>query len=245
MRRKTRALASRYVETSCPRSCAVARTGWRRLLRRRRAWRRRNARRMMRAGAARSGSAIPGWAAIQARYGEPEDKAQRQLHRPRQRHHEDQRRGVPAMLQRAGGGGRRPSVDCRDGVDLERERPGRDGGGCSMRWRRPSTRSPRRCLPTPGTAMSGTCRSSKRGVSTGMWRRGGRGKRRRAATRHAPGDAPMVEKLATPAGLGAVRATQVAVRSAQWLDQGSPGFRRFSVRGLNKARGEWTWCVWR
>ena len=35
----------------------------------------------------------------------------------------------------------------------------------------------------PATAMSGTCRSSKRGVSTGMWRRGGRGKRQRAATR--------------------------------------------------------------
>ena len=35
----------------------------------------------------------------------------------------------------------------------------------------------------PATAMSGTCRSSKRGVSTGMWRRGGRGKRRCAATR--------------------------------------------------------------
>ena len=44
-----------------------------------------------------------------------------QFHRPRQCHHEDKLGGVPAVLQHAGGRGRRTSVDCRDGTDLERK----------------------------------------------------------------------------------------------------------------------------
>ena len=61
-------------------------------------------------------------------YGEPDEKAQSNFTRPRQCHHEDQRRGLPAMLQRAGGGRWRASVDCRDGTDDKCKRPGRDGG---------------------------------------------------------------------------------------------------------------------
>ena len=72
----------------------------------------------------------------------------------------------------------------------------------------------------PATAMSGTCRSSKRGVSTGMWRRGGRGKRRRAATRtrtrrHTGWSRSWRHQRG---GSG----TRNASGCAQWLDQGSP-----------------------
>ena len=87
----------------------------------------------------------------------------------------------------------------------------------------------------PATAMSGTCRSSKRGVSTGMWHRGGRGKRRRAATRtrtrrHTGWSRSWRHQRG---GSG----TRNASGCAQWLEV--LGFRRFSVRGLNRARGEW------
>ena len=75
---------------------------------------------------AAAGVGAQGWAAIQARL--RGTRRQEQLHRPGQRHHEDRRRGVPAMLQRAGGGRWRASVGCRDGVDIERERPGQDDG---------------------------------------------------------------------------------------------------------------------
>ena len=87
----------------------------------------------------------------------------------------------------------------------------------------------------PATAMSGTCRSSKRGVSTGVWRRGGRGKRQCAATRtrtrrHTGWSRSWRHQRG---GSG----TRNASGCAQWLEV--PGFRRFSVRGLNRARGEW------
>ena len=88
-------------------------------------------------------------------------------------------------------------------------------------------------------AMSGTCRSSKRGVSTGMWRRGGRGKRRRAATRtrtrrHTGWSRSWRHQRG---GSG----TRNASGCAQWLEV--PGFRRFSVR--DRAREEWDLVVWR
>ena len=78
--------------------------------------------------AAGVGAQSQGWAAVQARLRGTRRQGAKQLHRPGQRHHEDRRRGVPAMLQRAGGGRWRASVDCRDGVDIERERPGQDDG---------------------------------------------------------------------------------------------------------------------
>ena len=73
------------------------------------------------AGANPDGNAIPragGPAGVPAgsrtgRRGQP--------HRPRRRHHGDKLEGVPAVPQRAGGHGRRTSVDCRDGADLKRE----------------------------------------------------------------------------------------------------------------------------
>ena len=49
----------------------------------------------------------------------------------------------------------------------------------------------------------------------------------------------MAKKLATEAGPGAVSRAQVAIGGAdRWIKE-ALGFRRFSVRGLNKVRGEW------
>ena len=61
-------------------------------------------------------------------YGEPEDKAQSNFTDPDSAIMKTSAEGFQQCYNGAGGGGRRPSVDCRDGVDLERERPGRDGG---------------------------------------------------------------------------------------------------------------------
>ena len=70
----------------------------------------------------------------------------------------------------------------------------------------------------------------------------------------APGDAPDGREAGHPHGSGAVRATQVAVRGAQWLDQclppnGSIGGKCSDSGG--SACGVWprrggngTWCVW-
>ena len=90
------------------------------------------------------------------------------------------------------------------------------------------TAQPETVLP----AMSGTCRSSKRGVSTGMWRRGGRGKRRRAATRTRTRQHTGWSRSWRHQRGGS--GTRNASGCAQWLEV--PGFRRFSVR--DKARGE-------
>ena len=77
---------------------------------------------------ARAGAQSQGRPAVQTRLRGAGREGAGQLHRPGKRHHEDQLGGVPAMLQRAGGRGRRTSVDRCDGADLQRERPGRTGG---------------------------------------------------------------------------------------------------------------------
>ena len=87
MRRRTRALASRCAGMSCRRSCAGARTGWRRLLRRRSAWRHRNARRTTRAGAHRAKTATPRAGGRTSALTGARRQGAEQLHRPRQCHH--------------------------------------------------------------------------------------------------------------------------------------------------------------
>ena len=82
--------------------------------------------------------------------------------------------------------------------------------------------------------------SWKRGVSTGTWRRR-EGKRvaDKDAKRH-PATHRMVEKLVTRPRAGS--GTRNASGCPKRLMAGSKevlGFRRFSVRGLAKARGEW------
>ena len=57
-------------------------------------------------------------------YGEPDEKVAEQLHGPGKLDHEDEQRGIPAVLQRAGDGGRGAPVGGGDGPDGERERPG-------------------------------------------------------------------------------------------------------------------------
>ena len=54
---------------------------------------------------------------------------------------------------------------------------------------------------------------------------------------HVPGDAPDGREAGDTSGAGTVRATQVAAPNG-WIKE-VLGFRRFSVRGLNRARGEW------
>ena len=65
-----------------------------------------------------------GWAAVQAGVWRAGREGAEQLHGPGKLDHEDEQRGIPAVLQRAGGGGRRASVGGGDGSDGERERPG-------------------------------------------------------------------------------------------------------------------------
>ena len=49
----------------------------------------------------------------------------------------------------------------------------------------------------------------------------------------------MIDKLKTKGGPGGVCRAQVVVGSSLRLDQARAGFRRFSLRGLAKARCEW------
>ena len=100
-----------------------------------------------------------------------------------------------------------------------------------------STRSPGRCLATPGTAAGGTC-----GVGGAGHRRvrgdGARGQAVGGQGRgEAPCDAPHGRKADHAHRPGAVRATQIAVRGAQRPDQGDP--RLPAVRRA----GNGTWCV--
>ena len=68
-------------------------------------------------------------------YGEPDAKAAEQLHGSGEPDHEDERGGVPAVLQRPDGGGRREADGGGDGGRIGSERPGADasfagrGGG--------------------------------------------------------------------------------------------------------------------
>ena len=88
--------------------------------------------------------------------------------------------------------------------------------------------------------MSGTCRSSKcRGID-GYVAPGREGEKtvRRDVQTH-PATHRMVEKLATPAG-------RERYAQRKWLSEAPNGwikevlgFRRFRVRGLSKAQGEW------
>lgn len=64
------------------------------------------------------------------------------------------------------------------------------------------------------------------------------------AERH-PCKARMAEKLETAAG-------RARYAERKWLSEApigwikeALGFRRFSVRGLCKVRGEWVWSAWR
>ncbi len=58
-------------------------------------------------------------------YGEPDEKAQSNFTDPESGIMKDEQRGLSAVLQRPGGGGRRPPVGRVNGRDGERERPGR------------------------------------------------------------------------------------------------------------------------
>ena len=71
-------------------------------------------------------------------YGEVEEKGAKQLHRSGEPDHEDQHGGVPAVLQRAGGGGRRAPDHCGHRGNGEGERSRADdgvvgGGGGDLR----------------------------------------------------------------------------------------------------------------
>ena len=83
--------------------------------------------------AAGPGSESEGRAAVQARVWRAGREGAEQLHGPRERDHEDEQRRVPAVLQRAAGGGRRAPVGCGDGPDGKCERPGRAAGAARRR----------------------------------------------------------------------------------------------------------------
>ena len=66
-------------------------------------------------------------------YGEPDEKAQSNFTDPESGIMKTSSEGVPAVLQRAGGGGRRAPVGCGDGPDGKCERPGRAAGAARRR----------------------------------------------------------------------------------------------------------------
>ena len=74
--------------------------------------------------AAGSGSEPEGRSAVQAGVWRAGREGAEQLHGPGKLDHEDEQRGIPAVLQRAGDGGRGAPVGGGDGPDGERERPG-------------------------------------------------------------------------------------------------------------------------
>ena len=109
-----------------------------------------------------------------------------------------------------------------------------------------STRSPRRCLPMPGTATSGTCRSLRRGVSTGTWRRGARASgwrtRTRRGTRRRTGWSRSWPRPRAGSGTrnasGCPRRPMVGSRKCS--DSGGSVYEVWPRRG-----GNGTWCAWR
>ena len=170
----------------------------------------RAAQREARARVARSGSVTP---RVGNHRGEPEDKAQSNF--------TDSAKtgGFQHNAQVAG----RASVDCCDGADDQRP------GSGAARSRRPSTNSPRRCL-------AGYCNErdlselEARGIDVAPGREGNRTVNRDP---HAH-PATLVEKLATPTG----RECYAQRKRLRPMAKEIPGFRRFSVRGLDKARGD-------
>ena len=108
------------------------------------------------------------------------------------------------------------------------------------RWRPPMGNGPRRCWRMRATATRTTWRRWRRAAWTAMWPWAGEGRRAVAvdAARH-PAKARMAEKLSMEAG-------RVQYAQRKWLSEAPNGwikevlgFRRFSLRGLNKVQGEW------
>ena len=130
-----RGSARRSAGTSCRRSSSGARTGWPRSGMRRRAGGRAVGEGRRAGPQAGTGAQPEGRQALQAGVQRAGREGAEQLQGPREPDHEDELKGVPAVLQRAGGGGRGEPVGGRDGGDGQRERPGladpdgRFGGG--------------------------------------------------------------------------------------------------------------------
>jgi len=96
------------------------------------------------------------------------------------------------------------------------------------------------CWRTRGIATSGICRPWRIGAWTAAWPRGREGKKAAEADAEAhPAKARMAEKLAGEEGRAQyARRKWLSEAPNGWIKQ-SMGFRRFSVRGLRKVRGEW------
>ena len=164
----------------------------------------------------------------------------RQLHGPGEPDHEDLPGGLPAMLQRPGGGGGEEPVDRRGGGLEQRQRPGPadaagEGGG-SHSWDAPGDGAGRRRVLQRGGPRRARGPWGGRARGPGAGRAGARSGV--DVERH-PAKAAMAGKLATEAGRA-----QYAQR--KWLSEApigwikeTLGFRRFSVRGLDKVQGEW------
>ena len=174
-------------------------------------------------------------------YGEPAPKAPEQFHgRSREPDHEDQQRGIPAVLQRADGG-RWGAPDHRRGSGgATGQRPGSAGG---------DARRDQRDVWGRACGGTGRCGLLQRAGSVGA----GRSRHRRARSAGAskaslqlavdparlPATHRMGEKLARAAG-------KARYAQRKWLSEAPNGwikevlgFRRFSLRGLAKVRGEW------
>ena len=172
-------------------------------------------------------------------HGEPRSEGAGQLHRPGEPDHEDKRRGLPAVLQRAGGGRRARQVIVATEVGQEAGDQGRlvamldrveaDAGG-----------SPGEVLADAGYCSEEEIAALEaRGIEAFVAL--GREGRKQAAIdgRRRPATRRMAERMAGPEGRKRyARRKWIAEAPHGWIKE-AMGFRRFSVRGLEKVRGEW------
>ena len=170
-------------------------------------------------------------------YGEPEDKAQNNFTDPDSAIMKTGAEGFQQCYNAAGGGRWRTSVDCCDGADEQCKRP---RAGLLDEVKETFDEQPETVLADAGYCNERDLSALEARGIDGYVAPGREGKRTVNRDPHThPATHRMVEKLATPTG-------RERYAQRKWLSEAPNGwikevlgFRRFSVRGLDKARGEW------
>ena len=233
-------MARRCVATSCPRSCNAERNCWRRLRKRKSVWRQRNARRMTRAGVSPARTAIPrGGQPYKRDYGEPDPKAQSNFTDPERRIMKTSTEGFQQCYNA------QVAVDGEHQLIVETDVGAQAADQGQMMPLLDEVQHRFGVEPEVVLADAGYRNETdlveleKRGID-GHVALGREGKTQAAVdpdTR--PATHRMSEKLATPQG-------RAQYAKSKWLSEAPNGwikevlgFRRFSLRGLDKVRGEW------
>ena len=233
-------MGRRFGATSCPRSCGAGRTDWRRSGRPGRVWRPGNGRRTRRGDGSpvRSATRRAG-GPYKREYGEPDEKAQDNFTDPESRIMKTSTEGFQQCYNA------QVAVEGQNQMIVATEVSSNANDQGRMVPLVDEVEATHGERPETVLADAGYCNEDDlqvleaRGVD-GYVALGREGKHeiRVNAAKH-PAKARMAEKLATEAGRA-----QYAQR--KWLSEAPNGwikevlgFRRFSLRGLNKVRGEW------